>query len=216
MFRIPSGCDAGAWWHPSFIRGYPQKIQEIVRKPVKGEVSNFPDVPNFFDIPSTPTLQTGDTNQHVAPKISSDKGGRKWSDEELESLQSCHGIPQHVCPSSLQNKNFIRASSLLVPHLNASNTQICPIKRKEESRFQTDEASPAKSSMKKMEPTMILCQPIDMITCSLIHHLTNDTVNVDFVSMMMHQGNHCASTEGDPDELDEFSKFIDNNMIRLP
>ena len=189
--RIPKGRDEGAWWHPLFLRGHPEKIQKIVRTKRKGEASSIPDVPNFHDMP--PTLQTGGANnQHfnkcylykevedvVAPTLSTNEGGGICVDEGLESLQSWHDIPRHAC---------------MLP-----KKKCCAV-----------ETSPAKS--------MGLChQPADVIAASFIPPMANIRAKPDFVPTIIHQGGHCASTEvEDTDDLDEFSKFIDNNVFHLP
>jgi len=108
QIRIPEGCDVGAWWHPSFIRGYPQNIEHIVRSQIKGEASQIPDVTSFYYCKQFYSKETKST---TATKSSGNEKDFECFDEELERLlKVCDPAcitQQRVCPSSLPNAQII-------------------------------------------------------------------------------------------------------------
>lgn len=53
--RIPTGPDAGSWWHQSFVRGSPKDLKHIQRTRVKGtKASAVIVIPNFHKKTSPP------------------------------------------------------------------------------------------------------------------------------------------------------------------
>lgn len=193
--RIPEGCDVGAWWHPSFIRGYPQNIEHIVRSQIKGEASQIPDVTSFYYCKQFYSKETKST---TATKSSGDEKDFECVDEE-------HGSLLKVCDPVCTIPQLVRPSNL-------TNTQITPVKRKEihpkkiltaKYRLQTDEANK-------------FCLPCATDSCCFSPLLENCISNEDSVAMAVHEQDHCASTDGGTVNLDEFSMFIDRMVQQLP
>ena len=106
QIRIPTGCDVGAWWHPSFIRGYPQKIEQIVHSQIKGEALNTPDVPRFYNCKQ---FYSKEAKSAAATKTKSSENEKdvECVDEEHERLlkvcDPARTTSQLVFPSSLRN-----------------------------------------------------------------------------------------------------------------